>query len=60
MNGKRAKHLRGLIYGTDYSPRARKYYFNGVTIFADKTRRAYQTLKRRYVRETATSKYPAT
>jgi len=53
MNGKRAKHLRGLIYGTDYSPRARKYFTDGVAIFADKTRRAYQEMKRRYVRESS-------
>lgn len=47
MNGSRAKALRRAIYGSDLSPRARRYgrLGNGQVV-ADERRRAYQRLKR--------------
>ena len=49
MNGKKAKALRREVYGSDLSPRARKYQWNWKThqIRADALRRKYQEGKRR-------------
>ena len=50
MNGRVSKMIRRIVYGTDFSPRARKYSRNKKTgnIVADEKRRLYQLTKKVY------------
>jgi hypothetical protein len=51
MRGKVAKRIRKAIFGTDLSPRARKYRQHPRipgTCIADEKRQGYQALKRAY------------
>jgi hypothetical protein len=47
MNGKKARKLRNLVYGEDFSPRYRQYYRHKKKNFviADEKRREYQDSK---------------
>ena len=52
MNGKRARQIRKMVYGTDFSTRFRKYMrskLNGA-IVADEKRQRYQKIKKEYTR----------
>ena len=48
VRGSKAKKLRRMVYGTDLSPRARKYFINSSThvVIADDRRRQYRQSKR--------------
>ena len=47
MNGKRAKQIRRLVYGENFSPRFRKYSRTKTgSIVADEKRQRYQQIKK--------------
>lgn len=48
MRGKKAKALRKKVYGTDFSPRVKRYVRNNKTgtIFCIEHRQQYQQLKK--------------
>jgi len=56
MNGKQAKRIRKSIYGTDLSPRYRKYKRmkkeggKGTFIISDDNRRVYKKAKKMYTK----------